>query len=82
MDHSIWSRMTAFSQLDLNATLAIVARMVRAELAAAYPHFNIADIGPVLTEALRSENSLSQQIAKDLINLLGDSGFTEFGTLL
>lgn len=78
----MWSRMVSFAALDLRATLVIVEKMIYAELKSTYPHFNIADIGPVLTEAIQSGDQTARQTSKDLINLLGDRGFTEFGTLL
>jgi hypothetical protein len=82
MEHSMWERLGVLVDIDVEVTIDIVARIVRAELSGKYPHFNISDVGPVLAAALESDNPAAHQKAKDLVNLLGDRGFTEFGTLL
>ena len=75
-------RLGVLVDIDIEVAIDIMARIVRAELSGKYPHFNISDVGPVLAAALESDNPAAHQKAKDLVNLLGDRGFTEFGTLL
>jgi hypothetical protein len=82
MEHSMWDRMEALAELDVKPTIIVVDRIVRAELTDAYPHFSLSDIGPTLKIALQSDDLEARQRAIDLVNLLGDNGFTEFGSLL
>lgn len=78
----MWERMERLAQLDVYTTFTALDRIVRAELNGPYPHPSVSDIGPALQLALRAESQVVRQRAIDLVNLLGDSGFTEFGLLL
>ena len=82
MEHSMWTRLLALAEIDMLETLGMVEYIIRAVLRESYPHFTLSDVGPVLTVGLNSASAAAQQKAKDLINLLGDKGFTEFGALL
>lgn len=82
MEHSMWARLDSLASVDGAVTMQIVDRLVRAELAGDYPHFNIAETGRVLARGLKSGDHSTIQRANDIINLLGDHGFGEFGTLL
>ena len=81
MEHSMWGRLKSLTDLDPDRAITIVERIVRAELKSNYPHFAIADVGPALQAALRSKSQLAVQKATDLVDLLGDNGFSEFGSL-
>jgi hypothetical protein len=82
MEHSMWERMERLAELDVDTTFTALDRIVQAELNGPYPHPNVSDIGPALRHALRAENQTVRQRAIDLVNILGDRGFTEFGALL
>jgi hypothetical protein len=82
MEHAMWERLLSLADLEVGATMDIVGMILRAELRGKYPHFNISEVGPVLRTALHSDDPDARQKCRDLINLLGDSGFVEFGTLL
>lgn len=82
LTHMMWERMARFAEVDLDSTIAVAEKLIEAELKDRYPHFNLSEVGPVLKYALTSEDPVVRRKATDLVNLLGDSGFTEFGTLL
>jgi hypothetical protein len=82
MEHSMWERLLEVAAIDIETTIEVADKIIRAELLGEYPHFNIADVGPVLVAAASSGNRTAAQRGRDLVNLLGDRGFTEFGTLL
>jgi hypothetical protein len=78
----MWPRLSTLAALDADATMQMVDRIIRSELNGEYPHFNVSELGPVLEVGLQFDVIATQQKAKDIVNLLGDHGFTEFGTLL
>ena len=78
----MWERMKALAELDVGGTMIVADRIIRAELKGKYPHFSLSAIGPTLTVALQSADQAPRQRAIDLVNLLGDNGFIEFGSLL
>jgi hypothetical protein len=82
MEHSMWGRLERLAEMAIVPVIEMVDRIIRAELRGEYQHFNLSDLGPTLEIALKSEEATVRHRAEDIVNLLGDHGFTEFGTLL
>jgi hypothetical protein len=82
MAHAMWDYLGQLAAADPTTAFTIANRIIRAELNAPYPHISLRDTGPVLRAALTRGAAEVVQAARDVIDLLGEQQFTEFGRLL
>ncbi|WP_420128120.1 hypothetical protein [Longimicrobium sp.] len=78
----LWDRVREFGSVDIAAALEMTADLVEARLSGEYPDFRLQEVGPILEQALASEDESVRERARWLVHRLGDGGFSEFGALL
>lgn len=82
MGHSLWPRLARIASAHPVSVTEVASRLIEAELKTEYPHFNPAEVAPVLEAGLRAVDGGTTKVAERLVHKLGEHGFSEFGDLL